>query len=78
MLVDDLYAFELGGVRFEVYATPGGEGPDAVSLWIPEWKVLFAGDEKNSPDSIALLISGVVRVYKIGATGREITLYRFV
>ena len=28
-------------------------------------------------DSIALLISGVVRVYKIGETGREITLYRF-
>lgn len=27
--------------------------------------------------SIALLISGVVRVYKIGETGREITLYRF-
>ncbi len=28
-------------------------------------------------DAIALLISGVVRVYKIGETGREITLYRF-
>lgn len=28
-------------------------------------------------DSIALLLSGVVRVYKIGETGREITLYRF-
>ena len=28
-------------------------------------------------DGIALLISGVVRVYKIGETGREITLYRF-
>ncbi|MFM8425693.1 MAG: hypothetical protein ACKOBL_11010 [Chloroflexota bacterium] len=24
-----------------------------------------------------MLISGVVRVYKIGETGREITLYRF-
>ena len=28
-------------------------------------------------DAIALLLSGVVRVYKIGETGREITLYRF-
>jgi CRP/FNR family transcriptional regulator len=28
-------------------------------------------------DGIAILLSGVVRVYKIGETGREITLYRF-
>jgi CRP/FNR family transcriptional regulator len=28
-------------------------------------------------DGIALLISGLVRVYKIGESGREITLYRF-
>lgn len=33
--------------------------------------------EGGSVDAIALLISGVVRVYKIGETGREITLYRF-
>ncbi|MBN2501394.1 MAG: Crp/Fnr family transcriptional regulator [Anaerolineales bacterium] len=33
--------------------------------------------EGSYPDSIALVISGVVRVYKIGQTGREITLYRF-
>ena len=33
--------------------------------------------EGDSADTIALLISGVVRVYKIGETGREITLYRF-
>ncbi len=33
--------------------------------------------EGNRVDAIALLISGVVRVYKIGETGREITLYRF-
>jgi CRP/FNR family transcriptional regulator len=33
--------------------------------------------EGDAVDSIALLISGVVRVYKIGETGREITLYRF-
>lgn len=33
--------------------------------------------EGDSVGAIALLISGVVRVYKIGETGREITLYRF-
>ena len=33
--------------------------------------------EGDRVDAIALLLSGVVRVYKIGETGREITLYRF-
>lgn len=33
--------------------------------------------EGDRVDGIALLISGVVRVYKIGETGRQITLYRF-
>ena len=33
--------------------------------------------EGDDAEAIALLISGVVRVYKIGETGREITLYRF-
>ncbi len=33
--------------------------------------------EGDRVDAIALLVSGVVRVYKIGETGREITLYRF-
>lgn len=33
--------------------------------------------EGDQTEAIALLISGVVRVYKIGETGREITLYRF-
>ena len=42
---------------------------------IPEGRDVFS--EGDRVDSIALLISGVVRVYKIGETGREITLYRF-
>jgi len=33
--------------------------------------------EGDRVDAIALLITGVVRVYKIGETGRQITLYRF-
>jgi CRP/FNR family transcriptional regulator, anaerobic regulatory protein len=42
---------------------------------IPAGKDVFY--EGDRADAIALLISGVVRVYKIGETGREITLYRF-
>ena len=42
---------------------------------IPEGHDVFV--EGDHVDAIALLISGVVRVYKIGETGREITLYRF-
>jgi CRP/FNR family transcriptional regulator, anaerobic regulatory protein len=42
---------------------------------IPAGKDIFVvGDDVNA---IALLVSGVVRVYKVGETGREITLYRF-
>ncbi len=33
--------------------------------------------EGDHVDAIALLISGVVRVFKVGEMGREITLYRF-
>jgi CRP/FNR family transcriptional regulator len=42
---------------------------------IPAGRDVFA--EGDRVDGIALLVSGVVRVYKIGETGREITLYRF-
>ena len=42
---------------------------------IPQGQDVFV--EGDRADAIALLISGVVRVYKIGETGREITLYRF-
>ena len=42
---------------------------------IPKGRDVFV--EGSRVDAIALLISGVVRVYKIGETGREITLYRF-
>ncbi len=42
---------------------------------IPAGRDVFA--EGDRVEAIALLLSGVVRVYKIGETGREITLYRF-
>ncbi len=42
---------------------------------IPSGREIFAeGDVVNG---IALLVSGIVRVYKLSPTGREITLYRF-
>jgi CRP/FNR family transcriptional regulator len=41
---------------------------------IPKGRDVFI--EGDHVDAIAMLISGVVRVYKIGETGREITLYR--
>jgi CRP/FNR family transcriptional regulator, anaerobic regulatory protein len=47
----------------------------AVFARIPAGEDVFV--EGDHTDAIALLISGVVRVYKIGKTGREITLYRF-
>jgi CRP/FNR family transcriptional regulator len=42
---------------------------------IPTGRDVFV--EGDRVEAIALLIAGVVRVYKIGETGREITLYRF-
>lgn len=44
VLVSGALHFELGGVRFEVLETPGGEGPDSVSVWIPAFGALFTGD----------------------------------
>lgn len=42
---------------------------------IPAGRDVFI--EGDRAEAIALLLSGVVRVYKIGENGREITLYRF-
>jgi alkyl sulfatase BDS1-like metallo-beta-lactamase superfamily hydrolase len=43
ILFDDHYDFTLGGVKFELYSTPG-ETPDHLSVWIPQWRVAFTGD----------------------------------
>ncbi|MDE0270331.1 MAG: MBL fold metallo-hydrolase [Gammaproteobacteria bacterium] len=41
----DVYAFTLGGVRFEAIATAGGaEGDDNLVLWLPDQRLLFSGD----------------------------------
>ena len=41
---DDHYAFELGGLRVELYATPGGETVDSCVIWLPQHKILFTGN----------------------------------
>src|SRR5262247_3386481 len=43
ILFDDKYEFELGGVKFEVFSTPG-ETPDHAMVWIPKYKAAFIGD----------------------------------
>jgi alkyl sulfatase BDS1-like metallo-beta-lactamase superfamily hydrolase len=43
ILFDDKYEFTLGGVKFEIYRTPG-ETPDHLTVWIPQFKVAFTGD----------------------------------
>ena len=43
-LVDREYAFELGGVRFEILAMPGAEGSDGLVVWLPDQEILFTGD----------------------------------
>jgi alkyl sulfatase BDS1-like metallo-beta-lactamase superfamily hydrolase len=40
---DDRYEFELGGLKFELFHTPG-ETPDHLTVWIPQYKVAFVGD----------------------------------
>ena len=41
---DDSYSFELGGVQFEIIATPGGETVDSCVVWLPQHKILFSGN----------------------------------
>jgi alkyl sulfatase BDS1-like metallo-beta-lactamase superfamily hydrolase len=40
----DNHAFELGGRRFELYSTPGGETTDALVVWMPEHRTVFIGN----------------------------------
>ena len=40
----DSHSFELGGRRFELYATPGGETLDSLVVWMPHERVVFTGN----------------------------------
>src|SRR5215831_8843835 len=43
ILFDEKYEFTLGGVKFELFSTPG-ETPDHLTVWIPAFKAAFIGD----------------------------------
>ena len=43
VLFDDKYEFTLGGVRFEIYSTPG-ETYDHLTVWVPKYRAAFVGD----------------------------------
>lgn len=43
ILFDDKYEFELGGLKFEVFHTPG-ETYDHLTVWIPKYRAAFVGD----------------------------------
>jgi alkyl sulfatase BDS1-like metallo-beta-lactamase superfamily hydrolase len=43
ILFDETYTFELGGLTFELYHTPG-ETYDHLTVWIPELNAAFTGD----------------------------------
>ncbi|HEV7735020.1 MAG TPA: alkyl sulfatase dimerization domain-containing protein [Candidatus Binatia bacterium] len=40
----DRYDVDLGGVRFELIATPGGETVDSACIWLPERRIAFVGN----------------------------------
>jgi alkyl sulfatase BDS1-like metallo-beta-lactamase superfamily hydrolase len=42
--VDRRYEFDLGGRRFEVISTPGGEALDSLVVWLPKERVVFTGN----------------------------------
>jgi alkyl sulfatase BDS1-like metallo-beta-lactamase superfamily hydrolase len=44
IVVDRRYEFEVGGRRFEVISTPGGEALDALAVWMPKERIVFTGN----------------------------------
>jgi alkyl sulfatase BDS1-like metallo-beta-lactamase superfamily hydrolase len=43
ILFDEQYEFKLGGITFRILHTPG-ETPDHLTVWIPEYRAAFCGD----------------------------------
>jgi alkyl sulfatase BDS1-like metallo-beta-lactamase superfamily hydrolase len=41
---DESYAFELGDLRVELLAVPGGETNDSLVVWLPEHRICFPGN----------------------------------
>ena len=47
--IQDRYAFELGGMQFEVIAVPGAETNDSVIVWLPQHRICFTGNLFGCP-----------------------------
>jgi len=41
---EDRYAFELGGIEFELIAISGAETEDSLVIWLPQHKICFTGN----------------------------------
>lgn len=82
ILIDDRYAFELGGRRFELLWTPGGETRSALVVWLPDEKVVLVGNlfgplfgnqpnlntlRGDKPRSALEFIESIKRVRELGA-----------
>jgi glyoxylase-like metal-dependent hydrolase (beta-lactamase superfamily II) len=80
--VDRQYGFELGGRRFEVLATPGGETLDGLTVWMPNEKIAFTGNlfgpvflsmpflntiRGDKPRSVVRYLKSLDQVRKLGA-----------
>jgi alkyl sulfatase BDS1-like metallo-beta-lactamase superfamily hydrolase len=44
ILVGDFWTFEVGGRRFELLATPGGETTDSIVVWLPDDGAVFTSN----------------------------------
>ncbi len=44
IVVDRSHTLEVGDLTFEVTHTPGAEGPDGLTVWVPELRAAFVGD----------------------------------
>ncbi len=44
VLIDELHRFELGGRRFEIHWTPGGETRSAVIVWLADERIAIVGN----------------------------------
>lgn len=49
LLVEERFAFELGGVEFEVIAVAGAETNDSLVLWLPQQRICFTGNLFGCP-----------------------------
>jgi alkyl sulfatase BDS1-like metallo-beta-lactamase superfamily hydrolase len=41
---EDRYALELGGLRLDLFAVPGGETNDSLVVWLPDHEICFTGN----------------------------------